>query len=436
MHIFTSARRKIAFYILFLGGTLIVVMTLLTILLINIEATNQARLKLEKAIRNVISDYQSENLKEVNMQYQGRAKSMTNIFKDKKEFLSDKTTKEQVVKEKEADMSPDNGLMVLKDNKQVYSRVILKNGDILYSSDLFEDYNLSPEQKGFMTIDIGSLCINAISSSITTGEQAGSIVQVAQYCSFSSSQQRSLFKKIILTTLVLLVFTYFLSLKVAGKLLKPLEKVTRQTRQFAENCYHELLTPITVAMTTIEATKSSKKYKSGIDSVEEDLRGVYHSLQTLNQQATLESNALQSHPTNMSQMLKELTESFRQRAQEKNISINTDGIKRDIYKNIERNSVKIIFRNLIENAINYSPYNSQIFLKLDEKSLLIQNTVEDPLSIRTTSFFQRGYRGENCGEVKGHGFGLAIVKDLCESYRWQPSVNLVGNILQTIIRFN
>jgi signal transduction histidine kinase len=78
--------------------------------------------------------------------------------------------------------------------------------------------------------------------------------------------------------------------------------------------------------------------------------------------------------------------------------------------------INVLVRNLIENAIKYSPSNStiQILLKQDDNQLCLevcdqgQGVPEEDL-IRLT---QRFYRHEQSSDTRGTGLGLSIVQKI------------------------
>jgi two-component system, OmpR family, sensor kinase len=229
-----------------------------------------------------------------------------------------------------------------------------------------------------------------------------------------------------------LIFTYLLGLKIAGKFLKPMQKAAQQTRDFAENCYHELLTPLTVAMTTIDATKQSKTYEKGIESLDEDLKNMYYSLQTLNKNAVENNQHTIEDSTDISQLTENLVAKIQPIAQEKNSKIITH-ISSSVHKKIDATSAKIIFQNILMNAVKYAEQQTKIEIHLDQKTFSVKNTIQNPKDIDIKQLFNRGYRGENTKEIEGNGFGLAIVKDLCETYGWKIDAELKNNEVIVVV---
>lgn len=429
--IFNSTKKKIALSFALFAGSLLIGITLITIFLIRIETERQAQKTLEQALKTVIIDFNTQNIKEKttrnisrnSVSYDSTGNSESLQYEKLPNVLDKKIVEQKHI---EKDEIADIDLNQLKENRTVYSRVISSNGDILFSSDLFDQLNVDTSQEGFFTFNFENICIHTYTAKINSGENMGSTVQVGQYCPFSYNQQRTIFLQMIGITMLFLLFTYFLGLKIAGKFLKPMQKAAQQTREFAENCYHELLTPLTVAMTTIDATKQSKTYEKGIQSLDEDLKNMYYSLQTLNKNAVENNQHTIEDSTNISQLIEKLISKFKPLSEEKSCKIIAH-ISPKIYKNIDPTSAKIIFQNIFMNAVKYAEEHTKIEINVDQKTFFVKNYIQNPQDIDIKQLFHRGYRGENVKEIEGNGFGLAIVKDLCETYGWKIDVELKNN---------
>jgi len=437
---FLSAKHKIALFFSFLSSGLIILMTLLTIFLVKSEINLQAKNTLEKALKTVIKDYQSNSLQEKTSTLQSR-----NVSSEYSTGLQIAPRALPNIKNKNV-IVPNNiignelnkfDLTGLQNNREVYSRVVLANGGILFSSDLFDVYNIDTQISGFYTIDKDSLCVNILTSKIVSGNQNGTIVQVGQYCPFSSTQQKDLFYKIILVTLFLLAITYIVGFKMAEHFLKPLEKSIRQTKQFAENCYHELMTPLSVAITTIAATKRTEKYKEGIESLEEDLKDAYYSLQAMNN-TTLLKQFRQKHETiHISRLIEEIikTEQISRVIKDRNLMFNLNNVENNVQIKADETSAKIIFQNIIINAIKYAKESTEIIVTLNKNKLTVENEILPNDKLVVANFFQRGYRGENTKLIQGRGLGLAIVKDLSEMHKWNAKAYIDRNKVNIEIAF-
>src|SRR5690606_8222770 len=84
-------------------------------------------------------------------------------------------------------------------------------------------------------------------------------------------------------------------------------------------------------------------------------------------------------PTNVSELLRAVSERFKMEAQQKEITLHYN-IKKNSYATIDKSYTDQIFQNLISNAIKFSPKNKNIFIHLEsiEKCLVLKIQDEGP----------------------------------------------------------
>ena len=87
-----------------------------------------------------------------------------------------------------------------------------------------------------------------------------------------------------------------------------------------------------------------------------------------------------------------------------------------------RNSIELAFFIIIENAIKYSPYGSDIFITFIEDGANLHVEFENlaicPKLEELPHLTDRGFRSKGARElrdVKGNGLGLFLMKNICES---------------------
>lgn len=443
--VFSSTRHKIAFFFSVLSSVLLVSCTLIAIVLLRWEITRQAKTVLQQALASVQADYQADRLSSrvgnilqlsnLETREYSTTQRLPNI-NDKKTVSTKDTTKNinqafPVVGNQQT--SDDNSTVTtLEKNRQVYSRVIAQNGDILSTSDLFETYNIEPQPSGFFTFETTIYCFHVMTSQ---PDDKGSIIQVGQYCAFSFSQQLIIFLEMLVVTSGAVIATYFLGWIIAGHLLKPLEAAVKQTRQFAENCYHELMTPLTVAMSSVSAALKAKKYQAGLQSVDEDLQAVFYSLQTLSQNASYRQNQIIAEKINLSELLIKCVQKYETEAQVRHLNFDTILLQKNIVLKADKGSCQILMDNILSNALKYAQLDTTVTISLDQTALIVKNQVEKPNQIQPQHFFTRGYRGNNSVGIAGHGFGLPIVKELAAANGWRVSAGIKETEVALKVKF-
>lgn len=419
---FKSTRKKIALFFSLLCGGVIMFTVFGVVYIATLQFDSHAKNVLSESLNVLEVEYEQDLLDEKGIDYQS-----SNILNDRLSNLKELPNikdKEVVSKNEKLNEEVEEEVInydKLKENKAVYSRVVLPNEDILFSSDLFDSFNVDPNADGFQKHTYLDLCIYSYTSKISSGKNIGHIIQVAQYCPVSPNQVRVLYLSAVFMIVFVIIFTYFLGLIIGKYFMKPIEKSVEQARQFTRNCYHELLTPLTVALSTVEASSKTEDYKNGLLSVEKDLVDASKSLKLLSNNALQNQVDISFQEVDLSELLLEVLEVCRENIGRSDVVFEVN-VESKIKKYVNKTSVKIIFQNLIENAIKYSKQGGRILLELDQDKLIIENSIQEGVKIDAKKAFSRSFRGENSAGINGKGLGLAIVKELCDVHGWRVKV--------------
>jgi signal transduction histidine kinase len=83
--------------------------------------------------------------------------------------------------------------------------------------------------------------------------------------------------------------------------------------------------------------------------------------------------------------------------------------------------IERVMQNLIDNAMNYTPENGKVKIKMDESDRFVNisviNTGEGIPAEEIPKIFDRYYKVENNVSGRGTGLGLAIVKNILEIHQ-------------------
>jgi signal transduction histidine kinase/DNA-binding response OmpR family regulator len=133
-------------------------------------------------------------------------------------------------------------------------------------------------------------------------------------------------------------------------------------------------------------------------------------------------------PVEMGKLLAEMAHEFTPQAQQKEQIFSFTPFAELVHVNGDPLQMRQLFRNLIGNAIKYSPKGSTVMLaaKLEKENIQvdIQDTGFGIPAADLPFIFNRFYRvrnGKN-SEMEGNGLGLAIVKSIIEQHGGQISV--------------
>jgi signal transduction histidine kinase len=102
----------------------------------------------------------------------------------------------------------------------------------------------------------------------------------------------------------------------------------------------------------------------------------------------------------------------------------------------DKEKIRIVFQNLLENAVKYSNNHSKIFISTRQKDGFIEVSVKDTgigiASVGKEKIFDRFFRGENAQkkEAIGSGIGLFTTKKIIEEHKgkiWFESTENQGS---------
>lgn len=213
-----------------------------------------------------------------------------------------------------------------------------------------------------------------------------------------------------------------------------LKKLENLRREFVANVSHELKTPITsikgFAETLIDGAKNDEttldeflniilKESNRIESLVEDLLDLSH----IEQQKEIETE-----PVDLSDVTRNTVKTLYTNGKKKNITLETD-IEDYVIIDAETSKIAQVVVNIVSNAINYSPQDSRIHVRVykdGEKRVLevedfgIGIAPEDQKHI-----FERFYRVDKARsrDSGGTGLGLSITKHIVEAYHGRIQID-------------
>lgn len=215
----------------------------------------------------------------------------------------------------------------------------------------------------------------------------------------------------------------------AGRTLKPIQKMVDEQDRFITDASHELRTPLTSLRSELEASLLSKKLseKEARDILKSNLEEVI-SLQALSDnllELATKERPLTRHflrDVNLLEVLEESVKKIAPLARKKHIIIN---IKvKNIMLSGERSSLTELFVILLDNAIKYSNPKTAITVTSAVKDKTVTISVMDEgIGISKDDqekIFERFYRTDRSrtkSKTKGYGLGLAIAKQIVTDHR-------------------
>ncbi|MGX2983495.1 sensor histidine kinase [Helicobacter sp. 23-1045] len=214
--------------------------------------------------------------------------------------------------------------------------------------------------------------------------------------------------------------------------LKPLNEYIAALDAFIKDSTHEINTPLSVILMSIETLKTDnftpneRKKIERIKFASLQLNSIYNSLVAYNF-----PRHTQKEQINLEAILRERLEFFTPFFNQKNLEIRLN--LRESYINAEQNTLNSLFDNLISNAIKYNKKGGFIAIALENGTFSIENSGDLIKSENKAKIFDRYARfGTDTG---GFGIGLSLVKKICDEYGIAISVESGENSNRFTLKF-
>ncbi|MBI0129564.1 MULTISPECIES: ATP-binding protein [unclassified Snodgrassella] len=226
-----------------------------------------------------------------------------------------------------------------------------------------------------------------------------------------------------------------------NRLFSQLQAAMEHDKKFISHAAHELRTPITALtlqiarfdepeLTIQDQHKLIEQIKAGIARTEQLLTQLLSMARAQHQQQQhLIANNAQK--TALMPLLRDLIAELLPLAEQKKQNLSFD-ISEDVFLPVSSNDLYTILKNILSNAIKYTPVDGQICIGIrpttDNKTiLLIEDNGQGISETERQLVFEPFYRilGNN---ESGSGLGLAIVKTLCD--QWHISISLADSGLR------
>lgn len=214
-------------------------------------------------------------------------------------------------------------------------------------------------------------------------------------------------------------------------------KITRLYDNFIANVTHELKSPLSSIQLYLETLYSRdvplEKQKEFLNLMMKDANRLNHLINTILEVSKLEQKKLahEYHVYKGDKLIRELIKETTEQFKIPSHKIKVNG-KLDCHCVADKNALKIVFDNLMDNAIKYTPNDLEITLNLSckNKSMIIEfsdNGIGIALKEKKKIFnkFHR-INNKSIPNVKGTGLGLYWVKEILLHHGGQIFVHSKG----------
>lgn len=237
-----------------------------------------------------------------------------------------------------------------------------------------------------------------------------------------NDQQTLLGRALIFTGLPILILSVVLAYYLARKLLRPVEKTFADQERFLQDASHEMRNPLAALYAVVQNARAGDNPKDREKSLETIERQVKQ-LVKLNDDLLLIERSKQKvakiTSINISDLLLDVIDSVYAQSTQRKIVLKNN-INQNVQLVIDDKDWVCMVRNIIENAIKYSPNKSLIHTSLKSyKTYVIFEVKDNGVGIPKddiANLGERFYRGKNVGRISGTGLGLAIVYQIVAKY--------------------
>lgn len=214
-----------------------------------------------------------------------------------------------------------------------------------------------------------------------------------------------------------------------------LERAFENERRFTADAAHELRTPLAGLKTQAQVAQRAIDPQQRQQALQQILIGVDRATHLVAQLLTLaRMDATQTMPTSrldMQELVSQIIMDLTEQALKKGIDLGLEKTATLTIIEANKNALYLMLRNLVDNAIRYTPENGQVTVSLENiQSSLLTVSISDngpsiPPSLRK-HIFERFCRGET-QNIQGSGLGLSIAQKVAQLHNVEIQLDDVAN---------
>lgn len=250
----------------------------------------------------------------------------------------------------------------------------------------------------------------------------------AHFVNFASAikQQdaRELSRSLFISALVVLVIGLVVAYLIAKVLMKPVREAYESQERFLQDAAHELRNPLAVMAVALQQHKNKTPNSELVTIFRRQTRrlvAINEDLLFLERKRTDIAEQL-----NVSELLQDVIEQLSPIAASKDITISSK-IQDNIFAKMSAEDYIRITKNIVDNAIKYSPHKTTVTVEQVYEKSSIHLVVRDqgigipPSDLKNIG--ERFFRASNVGERDGTGLGIAIIKKILHRYAGTFSIS-------------
>ena len=212
-----------------------------------------------------------------------------------------------------------------------------------------------------------------------------------------------------------------------NNLISKSKNILESQKRFIQDSSHELKTPLMQIDSNIELLEEKiedEKILKKLENIKKSSENINKIVSNLWFILRWEENFQNTEKIDIYKYLNNLVKWFYSIANEKNIQINIEKIE-DL--EIENNTYFLdrLFGNLIQNAIFYNNWNSEIKIEIFKNKVILKDNWVWIKKGELEKIFDRFYRNSdsNIYNKNWSWLGLTIVKKICDDFGWEINIS-------------
>lgn len=230
-------------------------------------------------------------------------------------------------------------------------------------------------------------------------------------------------------TILTMMFFLAFGIVIIGRTIAHEKEILKLKSDFVSSVSHEFKTPITSIKALTERlldgnVKDPKRMREYYSEISRDTENLSHLVGNILDFSKMEEGKKQYdiEETDFKLWLEQTVTDFFSRITHRKYNINTNINETSVLVKIDRNAMKLVVNNLLDNAVKFSPENSEVKVTLEKQGeKLLLKIKDDGIGIPKNeqgSIFEKFYRSKDAlrHSITGTGLGLTIVKQIVEAH--------------------